>query len=390
MNKNTIIISFTFITCLFLSSFVIADNEYEESNPSNAYGNETWFTPMLVRVYTSWNSEISKYFEVVSVNPNGYIEIIIQKYQLITLDQFNYEYDIIIRNIDLYKDSVRATYPSLTDMESFLNDTAANYSNIVNKFSIGTTYEGRNIWCLEISDNPGVDEGEPGVLFMGLHHAREWPSVAINSYIIENLTTKYNNDTNITDMINNRRIWIVPCVNPDGYHYDHDLGNDWRKNRHYFPQWGTYGVDLNRNYGGTSNGNGWGSWGSVAGSVAHSPSDSLFCGPTMFSENETQAIKNIFINNDINIALSFHTYSELVIWPWGYSTSAQTPDDAYLSYVGTQIANRITRQGGSGTYTPQQAAALYPTSGSTLDWAYGSSSSALSNKWFYIRLGLWI
>ena len=145
--------------------------------------------------------------------------------------------------------------------------------------------------------------------------------------IADELTSNYGFDENITNIIDNRRIWIVVCVNPDGYYYDHDLfsGNRlWRKNRFYFPEFGTYGVDLNRNYAGSSNGDDLGIWGSTG--MSHNPSNELFCGLKQFSEVETRAIRDLIINNEICAVISWHTYGELVMWPWGYSEDVQAPD----------------------------------------------------------------
>ncbi|MFH1013332.1 MAG: M14 family zinc carboxypeptidase, partial [Thermoplasmatota archaeon] len=210
--------------------------------------------------------------------------------------------------------------------------------------------------------------------------AREWPGVEICLHIANNLTSLYGSNATITNLVNNRRIWIVPCVNPDGYYYCHDQGIDWRKNRK--PYSGGIGVDLNRNYGGSSNGDPWGSWGnSFDDAATHNPSNEVYCGPSPFSEFETQAIRNIFLNNDICTSISWHTYSELVMWPWGY-TPSYAPDRDYLMQVGQQIAQRITRQSGSGTYTPQQSCTLYPTTGDTAEWAYGYNQYVLGRTTF--------
>ena len=202
-----------------------------------------------------------------------WIDIIIEEFKL---SKISNNYELLIYDVAAYDDSVRGVYHTLAEVYQILNDTALNYPSITSLTNLGTSYEGRNVKCLEISDNPGVDQGEPGVFFMGLHHAREWPTVEICLYIIDQLTSEYGSNSTITNLVNNRRIWIVPVVNPDGYYYDHDQGNDWRKNRRYFPQWGTYGVDLNRNYPGSCNGNIDGAWGSIGtGRIAHDPSDSL-------------------------------------------------------------------------------------------------------------------
>jgi len=311
-------------------------------------------------------------YEIVGRSVEGAVDVIISSDERSLLDSSEFCYDVVIDNVGEYDDSVRESYRTFPEMEALLSSIASSYPSITKLTSIGTSYEGRDIWCLEISDNPGLDEGEPEVFYMGLHHAREWPSLAACLYIIENLTSNYGVNATLTGHVNNNRIWVVPCVNPDGYVYDHDQGHDWRKNRHVFPQYGTTGVDLNRNYPGACNGEPWGTWGSMPSShVSHQPSDSQYIGPLGGSELETQAIMDMFLSHEITAAITFHTYSELVLWPWGFSLSETTPDDSYLSSVGTAIANRITKQSGYGTYDPGQSSSLYPTGGDTTDFAYG-------------------
>jgi carboxypeptidase T len=318
---------------------------------------------------THYNFLAAHDFEVVGSQP-GFLYVITPSSSLSILEMKGISYEIVIQDVQAYENAVRGQYHTLAQIESTLQTIASNYPSITSLYSIGTTYEGRSIWCLDISDYPGVDEGEPGVFFMGLHHAREWPTVEICLKIADELTSNYGSNPDITDAVNNNRIWLVTVVNPDGYYYCHDQSHDWRKNRAPYP--GGIGVDLNRNYGGSSDGNPWGSWGSVfEGAATHDPSQEVFCGSGPFSEYETQAIHNMFINNDISAAISWHTFGELVLWPWGYTT-AGTPDTTYLTQVGQQIASRITQEEGSGTYTPQQSDQLYPTTGDFLDWSYGN------------------
>ena len=341
------------------------------------------FTKDLVRVdITQGDVVLPRGVETVGGNQGEWVDFIIPRYRLQELSNLQVPYTLLIADMDAYDREMMGAYHTYAQIETILQDIATDYPSITSLYSIGTTYEGRTIWCLEITDNPGVDEGEPGVFFMGLHHAREWPTVEINLHIANNLTSLYGINSTITDLVNNRRTWIVPCVNPDGYYYCHDLGNDWRKNRQYFPQYGTYGVDLNRNYKGSSNGDSWGAWGSIgSGSVTHSPGDEVYCGPGPSSELEIQSISNFFAGNDISASISWHTYQEELYWPWGY-TASHTPDDSYMSSVGTQIAQRITRQSGSGTYTPKQAYGLYPTVGDNIDWEYGYSQYVLGRATF--------
>jgi carboxypeptidase T len=373
MTKNKIL-SFGVLAFLLCSSLCISGSSTDVSS---------LFIKDLVRVDISQgNTLLPRGVEIVAENQGQSVDIIIPRYRLAELTAQHLSYSVIIADLDAYDMQMAGSYHTLAQMESILEGIADDYPDITSLFSIGTTYEGRSIWCLEISDNPGVDEGEPGVLFMGLHHAREWPTIEINLHIANNLTSLYGVDSTITNLVNNRRVWIIPCTNPDGYYYCHDQSHDWRKNRQYFPEFGTYGVDLNRNYPGSSNGDIWGAWGAIgSASVTHHSSEETYCGTGPTSELEIQAIRDFFINNDVTASISWHTYQEELYWPWGY-TPSPVPDVTSISSVGTQIASKITRQSGSGTYTPQQACSLYPTTGDNIDWEYGYSHYVLGRATF--------
>jgi len=308
--------------------------------------------------------------DVGTVDPGRSLDLAVTAAQRRKLSAAKVPFEVIVEDIAAAKDGVRASYQSFPELETDLVNMALNYPAITHLTSLGLSWEGRDIWCIEISDNPGVDEGEVGVVYMGLHHAREWPSMAVAYDIADRLTSNYGSDPTITNLVNNHRIWVVPCVNPDGYVWDHDEGHDWRQNRHPYP--GGIGVDLNRNYGGSTNGDQDGGWGSIgSGSQTHQQGYSTYVGPLPFSEPETQVIRDFFNARDMTIAITYHTYSELVLWPWSYDGSEQTDDNALMVSIGQGMAGQITKQSGSGTYTPQQASSLYPTTGDTTEWAYG-------------------
>ncbi|KYK23690.1 hypothetical protein AYK21_02090 [Thermoplasmatales archaeon SG8-52-2] len=368
MDKKKISI---FIIILLLTTALFANGISSKSFEENEI--------KLVRVYISENS-LPRDFEIVSVQPGEYIEVIISNEQLKSLKKSDYIFEILIEDLIEYDNSIRGQYHTLAQIETILDNIADSYPDITSLYSIGTTYEGRDILCLEITDNPGEDEGEPGVFFSGLHHAREWPSVETCLHVADELTSGYGSNPTITNIIDNNRIWLVTCLNPDGYYYCHDQGIDWRKNRQPYSPY--IGVDPNRNYAGSSNGDPWGSWGSVdSGSISNHPDSEVYCGPWPFSEFENQAVRDLFVNNDIHAAISWHTHGELVLWPWSYAFN-EAPDSTYLSEVGSEIASRITRQSGSGTYTPKQGAGLYPTTGDFTDWTYGYGHYVLGRPTF--------
>lgn len=339
---------------------------------------------ILIRIDTTQGIPIlPNTMEVVSGYPGSYIEVIASEGDLVYLADQGISYTLLDMDLDSSSASFVDSYLTFAEFENHIETIASDHPEITSLFSIGKSYEDRELWCLEITDNPGEDEQEPEVLFMGLHHAREWPTLAITISLIEELVESYGTNDTITDLVNNRRIWVIPCVNPDGYHYDYDEHSGaqwWRKNRHYFPDYRLYGVDLNRNYGGSSNGLPESMWGSFG--ISHHPKSAVYCGTEPFSELEIQHIKQFFLNHSIDASISWHTYGELVMWPWGYSTGDQAPDHEYLSQIGNDIAKEITQIDGSGYYTPTQSAGLYPTTGDTIDWFYGYSHYVLGRPHF--------
>jgi len=259
-------------------------------------------------------------------------------------------------------------YHNYSEARALILSIAEAHPEIARVFDIGDSWEkanglaDRDILALKISDNVAVDEDEPEVLVVALHHAREWPTVEIALAIAESLTSFYGSDARTSWLVDNREIWIVPVVNPDGLDYSMTVDDTWRKNRGLNYD-GTYGVDPNRNYNGSQNGDPGGAWGG-AGSSSDTRSE-IYCGEAPFSEPETQAIRDLVLNRSFQIALDYHSYGDWVMWPWGYA-DVQTPDDGDIVRLGDQLA-------ASNGYYASQSVFMYPTTGDSLDWLYGAA-----------------
>jgi carboxypeptidase T len=111
-------------------------------------------------------------------------------------------------------------YHTYAEMVTEIHAVEAAHPDIVHVFSIGKSYQGRDIWAAKISDNVGTDENEPEILFDALHHAREHLTVEQALYLFHLLADNYGTDTQITNLVNGREIWIIFAVNPDGFVYD--------------------------------------------------------------------------------------------------------------------------------------------------------------------------
>jgi carboxypeptidase T len=259
-------------------------------------------------------------------------------------------------------------FHTYAEMAAEVQAAATAYPSIVERFSIGKSYKGRDLWAVKVSDNVATDEDEPEVLIDGLHHADEHMSLEMTLAILRWLTEGYGTSTRITNIVDSREIWIIFAMNPDGATYDIRDGryHSWRKNRQPTSGSTSIGTDLNRNYDYR--------WG-CCGGASSTPSSSRYRGTSAFSAPETRAFRNFVRSRvidgrqQIRVSASFHTTGRLVMWPYGYTTTNvpadMTRDDAAaLTAIGKTMA-------ASNGYKPEQASDLYITSGTSRDWLYG-------------------
>ena len=197
-------------------------------------------------------------------------------------------------------------YHNYDELVTAITKLANENPDLVKLTSIAKTNEGHDIWAIRITDDHAHAAEKPAAIFMGGHHAREHLSVEMPLMWAQYLVAQYRlGNKKVVDLVHSRDTHIIPVVNPDGMEYDIKDGNYkmWRKNRTRNAD-GTYGVDLNRNYGFQ-----WGTGGSSS-----DPSNETYKGTKPFSEIESSAIKNyVDTNTNITILLSFHSFSKLTI-----------------------------------------------------------------------------
>ena len=262
----------------------------------------------------------------------------------------------------------RTGYHSYTELTADVAAVAAAHPDIVQRFSIGKSYQGRDIWAVKVSDNVTVDENEPEVLFDGGHHADEHMGVEMTLKILHWLVDGYGKDPRITGAVDMHEIWIVFNMNPDGSEYDISGGtfHHWRKNRQPTPGTKYIGTDLNRNYGYR--------WGG-GGRTSTNPQAITYEGTGPFSTPEDRAMRDFLASRVVNgrqqirAAITFHESGRLVMWPYGYTLTdvpadMTSQDHAALRAIGRTMA-------ASNGYKPEQASDLYISSGTTRDYLYG-------------------
>ena len=242
----------------------------------------------------------------------------------------------------------------------------AHYPDLITeKVSIGQTAENRSLWMVKIT-GAAQNDPKPQVLYTGMHHAREPIGMMHLLYYMYYLLENYNSDPDIKSLVDHTEMYFVPILNPDGYKYNQTTnpsgGGMWRKNRHNNGG-GSYGVDINRNYGYM-----WGGEGSSG-----YPDDETYHGTSAFSELETQAVRDFCDSHQFKMALNYHSVSALLLYPWGYTPTLCPDNDLMHSQAGLMTADN------NYTYGPGNTT-IYVTSGGSDDWMYGEQT--VKNKIF--------
>lgn len=253
-------------------------------------------------------------------------------------------------------------YLTFAEVVAELDQMRTLYPNLISvRQSLGLSIEGRDLWMVKISDSPDIDETEQEILYTGLHHAREPQSMTTLIYFMWYMLENYGSDATVTGLVDNRELYFVPVVNPDGYVYNQSTnpngGGMWRKNRRNNGN-GTFGVDLNRNYGYR--------WGYDNSGSSASTSSETYRGTAAFSEPETQVMRNFALSRQFRMANNFHSYGNLLIFPWGFIANFYTPDHATYTAWGQDMTQFNNYTDGTANQTVG-----YLVNGEANDWLYG-------------------
>lgn len=247
-------------------------------------------------------------------------------------------------------DSMRIEYPHLISV----------------KFSIGNSYEGRPMWTVRISNSPDAPTGRPEVWFHSLIHAREPMSATQNIYFMYWLLENYNIHPLATYILRYRELYFTPVFNPDGYEYNRQTnpngGGMWRISRK--PCSGGIGADMNRNFGP------YAFWNWSGGGSSTTCGSETFRGNLPFDQNETMNALNFVNSRNFKGILSYHTYGNYFIRPWGYS-GTPTPDENIFQNMSADMALQNHYTLGRSLETVG-----YTVRGVTDDWYYNDSGHA--------------
>lgn len=258
---------------------------------------------------------------------------------------------------------INGDYHSYRELESEMQTLARDYPRLARLSVIGQSLEGRSLYALKVSGNAAVDEQEPAFFVVGCHHAREWISVEVPLLFARYLLENYQRSDEVRDLVDRGETWIVPLLNPDGLEYSIHAYRYWRKNRRLNAD-GSFGIDINRNYGYQ--------WGFDDVGSSGVPASEVYRGTTPFSEPETDAVQRFFGQHDIRALVSYHSYSQIILYPWGY-IDAPAEQEAELAELARKMSELMLPVNGRLYEYARAAAGLYTTNGDATDWAYATA-----------------
>ncbi|KAM6225189.1 LOW QUALITY PROTEIN: mast cell carboxypeptidase A [Rhynchocyon petersi] len=232
------------------------------------------------------------------------------------------------------------------------------HPGMVTRIKIGKTVENNPLYVLKVGKQ---DKGKKSIFMDCGIHAREWVSPAFCQWFVYQATKSYGKNKIMTKLLDRMNFYVLPVFNVDGYIWSWTQNRMWRKNRSKNPNSRCIGTDLNRNFNV--------SWNLFP--ETSNPCSNVYRGAAPESEKETKAVTDFIRRhlNSIKAYITFNSYSQMLPFPYGY-TKKLAPNYANLDKVakiGTEAL--ATRYETRFIYGPI-ASTIYPTSGSSLDWAY--------------------
>ena len=342
----------------------------------------------LVRIFLNNEQDLIK-LEKLSLDfesatkGKDFVDLVVNDYELTTLASSGLNFSVLFDDYEKYlseqiqqenrKEPVEPLSFKLGSMGGFyklneiyerFDELAKNYPYFIQADTIGSSWEGRKIVAYAFgSNNTKSDE----VLITALHHSREPATVTTIVYFLNTIFDLAKEGKPEAEyLLQNRRIWVIPVLNPDGYYYNETRypngGGMWRKNRRPINSTDT-GVDLNRNYGPYE------FWNANNNGSSTNPKNETYRGPEPFSEPELQALRIFCFRHNFLMALNFHTYGGMLIYPYS-ALPSETPDSVWYRSFGMYIQPLTSYYFGTDLQTVG-----YATRGSSDDWFYTSDST---------------
>ncbi|KAF2794557.1 hypothetical protein K505DRAFT_241876 [Melanomma pulvis-pyrius CBS 109.77] len=253
-------------------------------------------------------------------------------------------------------------YHPYADHLTFLRDLQAGFTANSEIITAGTSSQGRVLTGIHIWGSGGKGS-KPAVLFHGTVHAREWISTMTTEYMAWQLLTKYGTDTSVKALVDKFDFYIMTIVNPDGFVYTQTTDRLWRKNRQTVSTSSCVGRDNNRN---------WPYKWEVTGGASTSPCSETYKGLAAGDAPENKGmvaqVNALRDARGIRLYIDFHSYGQYILWPYGYSCSLRTENDAQHRSLATSAASAIRAVSGTSYTIGPACSTLYATTGDSTDY----------------------
>ncbi|XP_044048349.1 carboxypeptidase A4 [Siniperca chuatsi] len=287
----------------------------------------------------------------------------------------NIPYSVVINNLQELLDEEKAemkvnqmkeritrsfnfgAYHPLETIYSWMDTLVAQHPKLVTKQEIGRSYENRPMYVLKFSTGGNK---RPAIWIDTGIHSREWVSQATGVWTANKIATDYGTDTSITSLLNSMDIYMLILANPDGYAYTHTNDRMWRKTRSKISGSVCRGVDPNRNWNAGFGGPG----------ASKNPCSDSYHGPSAHSEIEVKNVVNLIRSHgNFKSFISVHAYSQLLMYPYGYSCGS-VPHQSELDSVGRAAVQKLTSLYGTRYKVGSICNIIYQASGGSIDWSY--------------------
>lgn len=260
------------------------------------------------------------------------------------------------------------SYHSIADHHQWISDLAAAYPNNAEVISAGKSVEGRDIKGIHIWGSGGKGS-KKGVVWHGTVHAREWITTMVVEYAAFQLLT----DAASASFKDTYDFYIFPIVNPDGFAFSQTSDRLWRKNRQSTPSASCIGRDINRNWPNH--------WDQRAGASTQ-PCAQDYKGPSAGDGVETKALKaqldSINAGKGLQLYMDIHAYSQLFMYPYGYTCSATVPNSSKYESLTQGAIKAIQAVHGTSFTGGPICNTIYQVSGDSVDYALENAKATFS------------
>ncbi|XP_051910372.1 carboxypeptidase B [Hippocampus zosterae] len=250
-------------------------------------------------------------------------------------------------------------YNNWDKVHSWIASISSSNPSLISRQVIGRTYEGRPMTLLKLGKKSG--SAKPAIFMDCGIHAREWISPAFCQWFVKEALSTYGKDSQMTSLLDQMDVYVLPVFNIDGYDYTHKSNRMWRKTRSRRSGSSCVGADPNRNWNA-----GWCTIG-----ASSNPCSDTFCGYKPESEIEVKNVADFIRRNKsaIKAYITIHSYSQLLLFPYSYTYDLAAHHSELLK-IAQGASAALRRLYGTRYTSGPGAATIYPAAGGSDDWAY--------------------